>query len=105
MKTIITLLSLTTSLTAFAHCPAHSKAQKVCFMLDDNKVYIYDEKLEHNGPYKDLNSPLIFKDGNGKLLVSKKLTRGIYQIENKDQLKSVLVEGPEKILVKAENKQ
>jgi hypothetical protein len=98
------ILTLVLPLAAFGHCPAHSKSQKVCVMLDENKIYIWDEKLEHNGPYKDLKDTLKITDANGKILVSKKLARGVYQIESKETLKSIVLEVPEKLLVKEEHK-
>lgn len=84
------LFGLKSSL-GYAHCPANFTGDKVCFMLDTNLLYIYDHKLEHNGPYKDLKMGLLMsiKDKNESDLVFKKIARGIYKIESKTDLKSV----------------
>lgn len=101
---LLGLLTLVSPFAAFAHCPAHAKTEKVCLMLDENMVYIWDEKLEHNGPYKDVKATLKFTDAAGKAFVTKKLAKGVYKIESKETLKSIVVEVPEKITVKAEHK-
>lgn len=103
-KVLLGLLTLLSPLAAFAHCPAHGKTEKVCVMFDENTVYIYDEKLEHNGPYKDLKGTLKITDTAGKTLVTKKLARGVYKIESKEIIKTIIVELPEKITLKEEHK-
>lgn len=63
-------------------------------MLDDNMLYIYDEKLEHNGPYKDLVKAEVtgIKTKDGKQLEYKKLARGIYKFQSSTKEKSVVIE-------------
>lgn len=82
-NTIIALLSLIIIPNAFAHCPAHYKAEKVCMMFEKDTLYIYDEKLEHNGPYKDLEKADItaIKSFSGDNLSFKKLARGIFRLD------------------------
>jgi len=97
---------MTFSTLANGHCPAHEKSEKVCFMLDENKVFVWDDKVEHSGPYKDTKNVLKFSDDKGSSLLSKKIARGIYQIESPTRLKTIFVEGSEKsfqkIQIKAE---
>lgn len=63
-------------------------------MLDDNTLYIYDQKLEHNGPYKDLEKATVVgvKTLDGKNLEYKKLARGIYKFEAPTKYKNVVLE-------------
>lgn len=63
-----------------AHCPASLKEETACFMLEKNLVYVYDQKVEHNGPYKDLTAELKFVDSNGKTLAHERVARGIFKI-------------------------
>jgi hypothetical protein len=66
----------------WAHCPVSFKPEKVCLMFDQNTLFVYDHKLEHNGPYKDfINSNIISISNNSKSLPFKKVARGIYKIE------------------------
>lgn len=60
-------------------------------MLDGNTLYIYDEKLEHNGPYKDLVKTQVhgFKDSKGTAVEFKKLARGIYKLNTTEKLNTV----------------
>ena len=95
IKSITTaLICLLTTSVAFAHCPSAFKEEKVCLMLDDNTLYIYDQKLEHNGPYKDLDKAMVvaIKALDGKGLEFKKLARGIYKFESKVKEKTVVLE-------------
>ena len=97
---IILLFSLTYPIASLAHCPAALKSEKVCFMLDSNLLYVYDHKLEHNGPYKDLVAPVVFKNEKGEILKSTKAARGIYKLEAPVMLNKVLIEsGTSKISV------
>lgn len=63
-------------------------------MLDDNMLYIYDQKLEHNGPYKDLEKAQVvaIKTVDGKKLDYKKLARGIYTFQAAEKYKNVVLE-------------
>jgi hypothetical protein len=72
------------SLAAKAHCPATLQEERVCFMLEKNLLYTYDSKLEHNGPYKDLEKASLveLKDQDGKSLKYSKIARGILKIES-----------------------
>lgn len=93
-KYITTLAALLLSTQAFAHCPSAYKAEKVCFMLDQNLLYIYDNKLEHNGPYKDFEKAelLAIKSDKNAPLTYKKMARGIYKIEAAEIFKSIKIE-------------
>ena len=90
--TLLVLLSFTG--LVFAHCPAAYKEEKVCFMLDKNVIYIYDHKLEHNGPYKDFEKASIssIKTLKGEKLEYKKLARGIYKIESPADQRNLILE-------------
>lgn len=96
MKIQILALLATTLLSqaAYAHCPASFKEEKVCFMLEKNFLYIYDQKLEHNGPYKDLEKAQVLKlkSQKGEALTYKKIARGIFKIEAPENYKKVVVE-------------
>lgn len=91
---LIAVICLTTSTFAFAHCPSSFKEEKVCLMLDSNMIYIYDQKFEHNGPYKDFAKAELqaIKSTDGKKLEFKKIARGIYKFEAADKPKTVTVE-------------
>lgn len=60
-------------------------------MLDGNTIYIYDEKVEHNGPYKDLEKAEVigFKNTAGVKVDFKKLARGIYKLNTTEKLNTV----------------
>lgn len=62
-------------------------------MLDDNTLYIYDEKLEHNGPYKDFTKAQVesIKTLDNKKLEFKKLARGIYKFQSPSKEKSIVL--------------
>jgi hypothetical protein len=95
IKNILTaLICLTATAQVFAHCPSALKEEKVCLMLDDNTLYIYDQKLEHNGPYKDLEKATLVgvKTLDGKNFELKKLARGIYKFEAPTNYKDVVLE-------------
>lgn len=61
--------------------------------LDNNFLFIYDHKLEHNGPYKDLKKAQVtgFKNKLGEELPFKKVARGILKIESTEIQKMVTV--------------
>lgn len=63
-------------------------------MLDDNTLYIYDEKLEHNGPYKDLVKAQVesIKTLDNKKLEFKKIARGIYKFQSTAREKNIVLE-------------
>jgi hypothetical protein len=95
IKNLLTaIICLATASIASAHCPSAFKEEKVCLMLADNMVYIYDHKLEHNGPYKDLEKASVvgIKTLEGKNLEFKKLARGIYKFEAPTKYKNVVLE-------------
>lgn len=94
MKYQLTLcfaLFLMTLSQAKAHCPATLKEEKLCFMLDQNLLYAYDSKLEHNGPYKDFEKATLvgIKNKQGSPLKFSKVARGIYKIDSAVQEKMV----------------
>jgi hypothetical protein len=80
------------STSLFAHCPALFKVESVCFMLAENTIYIYDQKFEHNGPYKDLKTKgMIFKDSKDVTLLYKKIAAGVYKLDKPENVKEVYV--------------
>ncbi len=87
------LLFALLSNNVLAHCPSSFKPENVCLMLSENVIYIYDHKLEHNGPYKDLNkSSLSDIKSDGQSYKFSRLARGVYKIDSDKFLKKVLVE-------------
>jgi hypothetical protein len=80
------------ALEARAHCPATLKEERVCFMLEKNLLYTYDSKLEHNGPYKDLEkaSLLEVKDSNNGQLKFSRIARGVFKIDSPQTQKSII---------------
>lgn len=100
-KKSLAAIFLLSSLALEAHCPQGFKPEKVCLMLDQNVIFIYDEKLEHNGPYKDLASSSIESiKSEGAELKFARVARGVYRIEDKRPLKLlelVMVNGKEKV--------
>lgn len=92
-KLFLLALGLCASSSVYAHCPSNIKEEKVCMMLDGNLVYIYDEKLEHNGPYKDLAKASVkgFKDEKGQAVKFTRVARGIYKLEANERLGAVMM--------------
>lgn len=89
-KFILTLLLLGNSLSALAHCPINFKPEKVCLMLDQNVIFVYDEKIPHTGPYKDFaESSILAVKTEGKEVKFSRVSRGIYRIEYAQMLKTV----------------
>lgn len=94
IKYTLSILMLLTALNAHAHCPTAFKPEKVCLMLDQNVIFVYDEKLEHNGPYKD------FADGTKLLAIKSEgvelgftlVARGVYRINYAKPLRTVDLE-------------
>ena len=80
---LVIMVTLLLSAQSFAHCPAAVKEEKVCLMFDGSMVYIYDQKLEHNGPYKDFKSVAIseIKSVKNEKINFTKTARGIYKLE------------------------
>ncbi|MBC7537555.1 MAG: hypothetical protein H7281_01945 [Bacteriovorax sp.] len=107
---ILLFLIVVFPLNANAHCPFSFKPEKVCFMLDQNILYIWDQKFEHNGPYKDLVASEISSIKNkDKVLFYSKIARGVYKIVNETPLALVEIEIKGKntknvLKVKSENK-
>jgi hypothetical protein len=95
IKTLLAaIICLATTSLALAHCPSSIKEEKICIMLDDNMLYFYDQKVEHNGPYKDLERASVssIKTLEGKSLNYKKIARGIYKFESLTKHKNVVLE-------------
>jgi hypothetical protein len=84
-------ISLLFSSIVEAHCPSFFKEEKVCFMLEKNLLYVYDHKLEHNGPYKDFAAAELksLDDGKGAALTFSKIARGIYKINSLETQKMI----------------
>lgn len=93
IKSLLFLLSLMVYSNAHAHCPGHFKPESVCLMLDQNIIYIYHQKFEHNGPYQDLKIRKILAIKNaGKNIEFTKKARGIYEIKSEKKLADIEVE-------------
>jgi hypothetical protein len=91
MKFIFTLIAIL-PVSLFAHCPTLYKAEGACFMLEQNTLYIYDQKFEHNGPYKDLKVKMMtISDTKDIGLTYKKLAIGIYKLDSTAKVKEVRV--------------
>ncbi|MGZ3787795.1 MAG: hypothetical protein ACXVLQ_04690 [Bacteriovorax sp.] len=108
LKKGLALLILLFSEALSAHCPNHFKEEKVCVMLDQNVIFIYDEKKEHNGPYQDLkSSSLEAVKSEGIPLKFQKVARGVYRIEYAKPLRAVdleLLHEKKKMNIKVEAK-
>lgn len=90
IKISLGALLLLISFQASAHCPGSYKPEKVCLMLDQNVIFVYDEKKEHNGPYKDLvASTLESVKSEGVEVKFSKVARGVYRIEYAKPLNTV----------------
>jgi len=90
---LITILLIAASATANAHCPSHFRPENICFMLDQNIIYIYDKKADHNGPYQDLKESTIFSiKAEGKPLKFSHLARGLYKIDSIKQITNLELE-------------
>lgn len=78
----LTAVSLIPINLAWAHCPTPVKEEKVCLMYNADLLYIYDQKSEHNGPYKDFVKAEIkaIKSFTGEKVDYKKIARGIYKM-------------------------
>ena len=93
VKQFIIILLITASVSANAHCPSHFKPENVCFMLDQNIIYIYDSKGEHNGPYQDLKESTILSiKAEGKPFRFSHLARGLYKIDSNKQVANLELE-------------
>ncbi len=90
---LIVVISVIAPSLCYAHCPSSFKEEKVCLMLDDNMLYIYDSKLEHNGPYKDFNKAQVefIKTLDNKNLEFKKIARGIYKFQSAIKEKKIVI--------------
>jgi hypothetical protein len=92
MKVIFVFIMAIFTTSLFAHCPALFKVESVCFMLAENTIYIYDQKFEHNGPYKDLKvKVMIFKDSKEVTLPYKKIAAGVYKLDTPVKVKELRV--------------
>ena len=89
-KKIVLLLFFSISFKTFAHCPTSFKPENACFYLDQNIIYVYDHKFEHNGPYKDLKeSSLESIRTDGKVIKFSRIARGVFKIDSAITLKTV----------------
>jgi hypothetical protein len=92
-RSFFLLLTLFFYSNAYAHCPGHFKLESACLMLDQNLVYIYNQKFEHNGPYQDLKDYKISAIKNaGKNFEFSKKARGIYEIKSEKKLVDIEIE-------------
>ena len=82
--------------TLYAHCPTKYKTENLCLMLDQNVLYLYDHKSEHNGPYKDLSSTKIMSinsiGASKKSLEFNRIARGVYKIQSNDKIQKIELE-------------
>lgn len=93
IKNTIAFLLLMASATAGAHCPTSFKPENVCLMLDENVIFVYDHKAEHNGPYKDFKESTIESvKVDGQSLKFSKIARGVFRIDSARPLKMVDIE-------------
>ena len=103
-KKIVLFLFFAISLEVFAHCPTNFKPENVCLYLDQNIIYVYDHKFEHNGPYKDfLESYINSLKVDGKLVKFSRIARGVYKIDSIVNLKTVdidMLNAKKKVLLK-----
>ena len=103
-KRILAISVVLFSAQSYAHCPASFKPESICIMLDQNILYLYDHKSDHNGPYKDFISASIESvKSNDKTVKFSKSDRGIYKLESSEKLKSIdllVLNGKEKINIK-----
>ncbi|MDD4973790.1 MAG: hypothetical protein PHY93_05535 [Bacteriovorax sp.] len=91
-KSFIFLLLVATA-NAGAHCPTAFKLENICMMLDQNVIFVYDQKEKHSGPYKDFKeSSFESIKSNGRPLKFSKIARGVYRIESAQPLKTVDIE-------------
>ncbi len=95
MKILISLTLLILSANIFAHCPSFYKEQNLCFMIDDNTLYSWDKKFEHNGPYKDFEEGTqiisIINTSNKQELKYTKVARGIFKIEGSEKIAAAVL--------------
>lgn len=91
---IMLFLFITCSLnTALAHCPLTLAEEKACILLEQNIIYIYDTKFEHNGPYKNFKFyQLKSVTSGGKKITFQNASRGVIKLDSKELLKSVELE-------------
>ena len=91
---LILVICIISPSLCYAHCPSSFKEEKTCLMLDDNTLYIYDQKLEHNGPYKDFIKAQVesIKTMDNKKLDFKKIARGIYKFQSAIKEKNIILE-------------
>jgi hypothetical protein len=62
-------------------------------MLDQNVIFVYDQKEKHSGPYKDFKeSSFESIKSNGQSLKFSKIARGVYRIESAQPLKTIDIE-------------
>jgi len=93
LKKSLALFILMNSINVFAHCPLVFKAENACLMLDQNVIYVYDAKAEHNGPYKDFkDSAILMVKSEGSSLKVDRVARGIYKITSEKSLKVIDLE-------------
>lgn len=93
MKKTIAFLFLVTSASALAHCPTPFKPENVCLMLDQNVIFVYDHKLEHDGPYKDFKeSSIATVKVKGTPVKFSRVARGVYRIESAQVLNAIEIE-------------
>jgi hypothetical protein len=93
LKKSFALLILLNSINAFAHCPLVFKAENACLMLDQNIIYVYDVKAEHNGPYKDFkDSSIASVKSEGNNLKVDRVARGVYKINTEKFVKIIDIE-------------
>lgn len=89
IKKYFAIFAFIASSQAGAHCPALYKIETACFMLEQNVIYIYDEKIKHSGPYKDLAAILESVKSEGADLKFSRIARGVFKIDHPTMVKSV----------------
>jgi hypothetical protein len=93
IKYFFLLFIIISSNCVSAHCPALYNLEKICFLLDENVLYLYSQKGEHSGPYLDLKMGTLAKvKSNGKVIPFSKIARGVYRLETKEGIKAAELE-------------
>jgi hypothetical protein len=93
IKKITAFLLFTATATVGAHCPTAFKPETACLMLDQNVIFVYDQKDKHDGPYKDFKESSIESvKFNGQPVKFSRIARGVFRIEFTQPLKTVEIE-------------
>lgn len=91
MKIFLIFASIFLCMNANSHCPLKIPNEKMCGMREENLLYFWSDKFEHNGPYQDFKLGKILNIfENNQLVTFKKVANGILKINT--SLKSSKIE-------------